>query len=85
MKTWRIALATIGVAAVALTIAAHADEYGTDSAPVHITWQMQPTQSPKSSVPGVKDYYQSHIAAWAKAHPDVVLMSASTAPTSTPA
>jgi multiple sugar transport system substrate-binding protein len=73
MKTWRIALATIGVAAVALTVAAHADQYGTDSAPVHITWQMQPTQSPKSSVPGVKDYYQSHIAAWAKAHPDVML------------
>ena len=34
---------------------------------------MQPTQSPKSSVPSVKEYFQSHIEAWVKAHPDVML------------
>jgi multiple sugar transport system substrate-binding protein len=34
---------------------------------------MQPSQSPKSSVPAVKDYYRSHIEAWVKAHPDVML------------
>jgi multiple sugar transport system substrate-binding protein len=73
MKIRRIALAAIGVAALAQTVAARADQYGSDSAPIHITWQMQPTQSPKSSVPSVKDYYQSHIEAWAKAHPDVML------------
>ena len=73
MNTWRIARVSIGVLALALSVTARADQYGAESAPIHITWQMQPTQSPKSSVPSVKDYYQSHIEAWAKAHPDVML------------
>ncbi len=34
---------------------------------------MQPTQSPNSSVPAVKEYYKSHIEAWSRAHPDVML------------
>ena len=53
--------------------APRAEQYGSDSAPLHITWQMQPTQSPNSSVPSVKAYYTSHIEAWSKAHPDVFL------------
>ena len=73
MKAWRIALVSIGVLALALHAVAQAEQYGSDSAPIHITWQMQPTQSPKSSVPSVKEYYQSHIDAWVKAHPDVML------------
>ena len=73
MKAWRIALVSIGVLMLALNVAARADQYGSDSAPIHITWQMQPTQSPKSSVPSVKEYYQSQIAAWVTAHPDVML------------
>ena len=73
MKAWRIALVSMGVLMLALNVAARADQYGSDSAPIHITWQMQPTQSPKSSVPSVKEYYQSHIAAWVAAHPDVML------------
>ena len=73
MTTRRIVLASIGGLALAGRWRAHADQYGSDSAPMHITWQMQPTQSPKSSVPGVKDYFQSHIEAWAKTHPDVML------------
>ena len=70
MTTRRIVLASIGAMAFAVNGIARADQYGSDSAPIHITWQMQPTQSPKSSLPTVKDYYQSHIEAWAKAHPD---------------
>jgi multiple sugar transport system substrate-binding protein len=66
-------LAVFGVMALLHIGIARADQYGSDSAPIHLTWQMQPTQSPKSSVPSVKDYYQSHIEAWAKAHPDVML------------
>ena len=73
MNTWRIARVSLGVLALALSVTARADQYGAENAPIHITWQMQPTQSPKSSVPSVKDYYQSHIEAWAKAHPDVML------------
>ncbi len=73
MTTRRILLVSIGAIAFALSGTARADQYGPDSAPIHITWQMQPTQSPKSSVPSVKDYYQSHIEAWIKAHPDVML------------
>ena len=73
MTTRRIVLASIGAMAFAWNGTARADQYGSDSASIHITWQMQPTQSPKSSVPTVKDYYQSHIEAWAKAHPDVML------------
>ena len=73
MTMLNIVLASIGTLALALTGTAFADQYGADSAPIHITWQMQPTQSPKSSVPAVKDYFQSHIEAWAKAHPDVML------------
>jgi multiple sugar transport system substrate-binding protein len=73
MKAWRIARISIGILALALSVNARADQYGSHSAPIHITWQMQPTQSPKSSVPAVKDYYQSHIEAWVKAHPDVML------------
>ena len=73
MQPRRIALFLIGSFVLALTVGAHADQFGADSAPIHITWQMQPTQSPKSSVPGVRDYYQAHIAAWVKAHPDVML------------
>jgi ABC-type glycerol-3-phosphate transport system substrate-binding protein len=73
MTVLNIVLASIGTLALALTGTAFADQYGADSAPIHITWQMQPTQSPKSSVPAVKDYFQSHIEAWAKAHPDVML------------
>ena len=73
MDTWRIALVSIVALAFALTVTARADQYGADSAPIHITWQMQPTQSPKSSVPSVKDYFQAHIEAWVKAHPDVML------------
>ncbi len=73
MKPQWIALAAISMTVLAASGVAHADQYGPDSAPLHITWQMQPTQSPKSSVPTVKDYYQSHIEAWAKAHPDVML------------
>jgi multiple sugar transport system substrate-binding protein len=73
MTTWQIVLASIGTMAIALNDSARADQYGSDNAPVHITLQMQPTQSPKSSVPTVKDYYQSHIEAWVKAHPDVML------------
>lgn len=73
MKAWRIALVSIGVLALALHAVAQAEQYGSDSAPIHITWQMQPTQSPKSSVPSVKEYYQSHIDSWVKAHPDVML------------
>jgi multiple sugar transport system substrate-binding protein len=69
----RIVLASIGALVLALTGTARADQYGPDNAPIHITWQMQPTQSPKSSVPAVKDYFQSHMEAWAKAHPDVML------------
>ena len=49
MKAWRIALVSIGVLALALHAVAQAEQYGSDSAPIHITWQMQPTQSPKSS------------------------------------
>jgi multiple sugar transport system substrate-binding protein len=73
MVTWRIVLASVCAMQFALDGPARAAQYGSDSAPIHITWQMQPTQSPKSSVPTVKDYYQSHIEAWVKAHPDVVL------------
>ncbi len=73
MNTWRIARVSIGILVLALSVTARADQYGSENAPIHITWQMQPTQSPKSSVPSVKDYYQSHIEAWAKAHPDVML------------
>src|SRR6516165_2032157 len=73
MTMLNIVLASIGTLALALTDTAFADQYGVDNAPIHITWQMQPTQSPKSSVPTVKDYYQSHIEAWVKAHPDVML------------
>ena len=73
MQPRRIALFLIGSFVLALTVGARADQFGADSAPIHITWQMQPTQSPKSSVPGVRDYYQTHIEAWVKAHPDVML------------
>jgi multiple sugar transport system substrate-binding protein len=73
MDRRRIVFAVLGVIACAPIHIARADQYGSDSAPIHITWQMQPTQSPKSSVPSVKDYYQSHIKAWVKAHPDVML------------
>ncbi len=73
MTAWRIALLSIGVVVFTPAVTARADQYGSDSAPIHITWQMQPTQSPKSSVPSVKDYFQSHIEAWVKAHPDVML------------
>lgn len=69
----RIALMLIGSFVLAFTVGAHADQYGADSAPIHITLQMQPTQSPKSSVPSVRDYYQAHIEAWVKTHPDVML------------
>jgi multiple sugar transport system substrate-binding protein len=69
----QIMLATIGFMALATGGIARADQFGSDSAPIHITWQMQPTQSPKSSVPSVKEYYQTHIEAWVKAHPDVML------------
>ena len=65
--------AVLAVVALMPAGIACADQYGSDSAPIHISWQMQPTQSPKSSVPTVKDYYQSHIEAWVKAHPDVML------------
>ena len=51
MNAWRIARVSIGALALALSVTARADQYGSDSAPIHITWQMQPTQSPKSSVP----------------------------------
>ena len=73
MTAWRIALLSIGVVVFTPAVTARADQYGSDSAPIHITWQMQPTQSPKSSVPSVKDYFQSHLEAWVKAHPDVML------------
>src|SRR5271168_5255430 len=73
MKRREIIRASIGAVGVALGGTARADQYGSDSAPVHITWQMQPTQSPNSSVPAVKEYYKSHIEAWSKAHPDVML------------
>ena len=56
--------AVLAVVALMPAGIACADQYGSDSAPIHISWQMQPTQSPKSSVPTVKDYYQSHIEAW---------------------
>ena len=73
MDRRRIVFAVLGVVAFASISIARADQYGSDSAPIRITWQMQPTQSPKSSVPSVKEYYQSHIEAWVKAHPDVML------------
>ena len=73
MTAWRLMLALIGTMAFALSGTVRADQYGSSDAPIHIAWQMQPTQSPKSSVPTVKDYYQSHIEAWVKAHPDVML------------
>jgi multiple sugar transport system substrate-binding protein len=69
----RLVLAVFSVMTLVQIGIARADQYGSDSAPIHITWQMQPTQSPKSSVPTVKEYYQSHIEAWVKAHPDVML------------
>lgn len=62
-----------GLVITALARGAYADQYGSDSAPLHISLQMQPTQSPKSSVPAVHDYYRSHLEAWSKAHPDVLL------------
>src|ERR1700739_222200 len=73
MTVWVLVLAAIPILVLAPATPGHADQYGSDSAPIHLTWQMQPTQSPKSSVPAVKDYFQSHIEAWAKAHPDVML------------
>jgi multiple sugar transport system substrate-binding protein len=73
MRRRQLICASIGALAGALANTARADQFGPDSAPIHITWQMQPTQSPKSSVPAVKEYFQSHIEAWAKAHPDVML------------
>jgi multiple sugar transport system substrate-binding protein len=73
MRRRQIIGASIGMIAGALGGTARADQFGPDSAPIHITWQMQPTQSPKSAVPAVREYYQSHIEAWAKTHPDVML------------
>ncbi len=64
MNRRRIVFVVAAAMAFAAAGIARADQYGSDSAPTHITWQMQPTQSPKSSVPTVKDYYQSHIEAW---------------------
>jgi multiple sugar transport system substrate-binding protein len=68
-----LVLAATSILVLASTTPGHADQYGSDSAPIHLTWQMQPTQSPKSSVPSVKEYFQSHIQAWVKTHPDVML------------
>jgi multiple sugar transport system substrate-binding protein len=73
MRRRQIIGASIGMIAGALGGTARADRFGPDSAPIHITWQMQPTQSPKSAVPAVREYFQSHIEAWVKAHPDVML------------
>jgi multiple sugar transport system substrate-binding protein len=73
MDRRRVVLAVVAAMAFVPTGIVRADQYGLQTAPIHITWQMQPTQSPKSSVPTVKDYFQSHIEAWVKAHPDVML------------
>jgi multiple sugar transport system substrate-binding protein len=73
MNRRQIICAAGSVVVCAVSRAAHADQFGSDGAPIHITLQMQPTQSSKSSVPSVKDYYQTHMEAWAKAHPDVML------------
>jgi multiple sugar transport system substrate-binding protein len=73
MVSRRVVLATIGILVLALAGHSRADQYGADSAPIHITWQMQPTQSPRSSVPSVKQYFQSHIETWVKTHADVML------------
>ena len=73
MRMWRTVCATLSVLVPAVGGTVHADQFGSDNAPIHITWQMQPTQSPKSSVPAVRDYYQSHIETWVKTHPDVML------------
>ena len=51
MTAWRLMLALIGIVAFALSGTARADLYGSSDAPIHIAWQMQPTQSPKSSGP----------------------------------
>jgi multiple sugar transport system substrate-binding protein len=73
MRRRQIIGASISMIAGALGGTARADQFGSDSAPIHIAVQMQPTQSPKSAVPAVREYYQSHIEAWVKAHPDVML------------
>jgi multiple sugar transport system substrate-binding protein len=73
MTMRRIVLTSIVAVAVTLNCPARADQYGSDDAPIRITWQMQPTQSPKSSVPAVRAYFQSRIEAWAKRHPQVML------------
>ncbi len=73
MNRRQIICAAGSMVVCAVSRGAHADQFGSDSAPIRITLQMQPTQSPKSSVPSVKDYYQTHMEAWAKAHPDVML------------
>ena len=44
MPIRRSALAAIVVFALGAPVLSHADQYGLDSAPVPITWQMQPTQ-----------------------------------------
>ena len=73
MNRRQVLCAATGVLASAFARGARADQFGADNAPIRITLQMQPTQSPKSSVPSVKEYYQTHMDAWAKAHPDVLL------------
>jgi multiple sugar transport system substrate-binding protein len=69
-------LATTGMfalAALALPQATRADQFGPDNAAITITWQAQPSQSPRSASPVVKDYYTARLDAWAKAHPTVKL------------
>ena len=65
--------AAVTFTALAATSPVRADVYGADNAPVTITWQAQPSQSPRSASPVVKAYYNSRLKAWAAAHPQVKL------------
>ena len=43
------------------------------AAPIEITWLANTTQSPHATAPPIRDWYQSRIDAWTRAHPEVKL------------
>jgi multiple sugar transport system substrate-binding protein len=73
MKKQSVFLAAVVVTPLIFAPSVRADQFGPDNAAIAITWQAQPSQSPRSASPVVKDYYQAKLEAWAKAHPTVKL------------